>query len=257
MLLGILLTGLLVSFLLVIVPSLPGRREREFEIRIAADPKTIWDIYFGHVSGCDYRPGTRLLSAEIVSQEPLTVRSTWQVDYLSKPAHTTSVYEIYQPYTHYRLRGVVDDPPAQGAVDVGYEEGELRQQADGTRLSLTIISPSDPRWLVQWLAGRRIKRNLAALKDVCEGRWPEAPRGAFSPLRPWQWYLIYLGLGALALLAAVPPTLVLPLAAPMAGVLLLHWAKWVMRVGAVPTFKRASRVAYAGVTTAAPTTIPR
>src|SRR5262249_31211899 len=155
-------------------PSLPGRRERKHEILIAADPKTIWDIYFSHVSGCDYRPGRRLLSCEIVSQDPLTVRSTWQFDFASRPVRSTSIYEIYQPYPHDRLRGTVDDAGASGLV--AYEEGELRQEGDRTRLSYTITSPSDPRgrWLAQWLARRRIERNLRALKDVCEGRWPEA-----------------------------------------------------------------------------------
>jgi hypothetical protein len=87
--------------LLVIFLRLPGQRERKSAIFIAADPETVWNTYFPHVRGCNYRPGLRLLTSEILSHDPLTVRDTWQADYLSKPVRTISVYEVYEPYHRY------------------------------------------------------------------------------------------------------------------------------------------------------------
>jgi hypothetical protein len=234
MFIGIVIVSVL---LLVIVFRLPGRREREFAIFIAADPETVWNTYFPHVRGCNYRPGLRLLTSEILSHGPLTLRQTWQVDYISEPARTISVFEIYEPYNRYRVR--CEGEPA--VIPPTYEEGELRQDAEGTWLRYTLTRPSDPdprgKWLVQWLIRRRCKRNLKALQDVCEGRQVEGQRGPFPKLRSWQWGLIFLGLAALVLQIFLASPLLWLLTVPMAGVLLLHWGDWVMRVCAVPTFK--------------------
>src|SRR5579863_3644905 len=235
--LGIVLVSVL---LLVIIHRQPGRRERKCAIFIAADPKTVWNAYFSHERGCDYRPGRRLLSSEILSHGPLTVRDTWQSEFLSRPVRGISFYEIYEPYDRYRVRGGIEpavEPPF-------YEDGELRQEANGTWLRYTVTSPSgpDPRGkrLLQWLARRQDERNLKALKDVCEGRQPEAHRGPFPQLRSWQWALICLGLAALVPMMFLAAPFLWLLTVPMAGVLLLHWGNWVMRVCAVPTSKRAS-----------------
>src|SRR5579863_2974806 len=120
--LGIVLVSVL---LLVIIHRLPGRRERKCAIFIAADPKTVWNAYFSHERGCDYRPGRRLLSSEILSHGPLTVRDTWQSEFLSRPVRGISFYEIYEPYDRYRVRGGIEpavEPPF-------YEDGELRHVA--------------------------------------------------------------------------------------------------------------------------------
>jgi hypothetical protein len=237
MFLGLVLVSVL---LLVIVYRLPGRRERKSAIFIAADPETVWNAYFTHVRGCNYRPATRLLSSEILSRGPLTVRDTWQCEYVTTPLRTISVYEIYEPHHRYRVRAQIE--PA--VVPPNYEEGELRQEANGTWLRYTATSPSGPdprgKWLVQWLARRQDERNLKALKDVCEGRQPEAHRGPFPQLRSWQRGLIYLGLAALVPMMFLAAPFLWLLTVPMAGVLLLHWGNWVMRVCAVPTSKKAS-----------------
>src|SRR5579863_2974807 len=120
----------------------------------------------------------------------------------------------------------------------------MRTENSGTWLRYTVTSPSgpDPRGkrLLQWLARRQDERNLKALKDVCEGRQPEAHRGPFPQLRSWQWGLICLGLAALVPMMFLAAPFLWLLTVPMAGVLLLHWGNWVMRVCAVPTSKRAS-----------------
>lgn len=234
-----LLGSVLISILLLIVFWLPGRRERNYAIFIAADPKTVWDAYFSHVRGCNYRPGRRLLASEILSHGPLTVRDTWQWEYLSSPVHTICIYEVYEPYHRYRLRGGVE--PTQDPLM--HEEGEFQSEANGTWLRNTVTDPSapDPRgkWLIQWLARRQTTRNLKALKDICEGRQPEAWRGPFPRLESRQRNLVYLGLACLGLEAFVPDLSPLTwlLAAPMVAVLVLHWGNWVMRACAVPTFK--------------------
>jgi hypothetical protein len=126
-------------------------------------------------------------------------------------------------------------------IPPNYEEGELRQEADGAWLRYTMSNPTDPdprgKWLVQWLARRQDKRNMKALKDVCEGHQPEAQRGPLPQLRSWQWCLIVLGLAALALKIFLASPLLWLLTVPMVGVLLLHWGHWVIRVCAVPSFK--------------------
>jgi hypothetical protein len=270
-LLVIIVLGLVILW---IVLCAPGRREHKHAIFVVANPQTIWDNYFTHVKGSNYQPGRRLLSSEILSHDPLTVRQTWQHDFASKPGSFTGNYEIYEPYTRYRLRGIFDDPSTEASdcedsadadgengADSGcknnadssseegadsptviYEEGELQQETVGTWLRFTVTTPGKLRGQLwpQWLARRHTERNLRALKDVCEGRRPEAPRSAFSPLRAWQWGLICVGYGALLLGIYLHTPLLLLLTLPMVAIVLAHWADWVMRLCAVPTFKRAS-----------------
>lgn len=135
---------------------------------IAAPPQQVWDTYFIHIRKADYRPGTKVIEAEIVNEAPLTVRATLQHDIASRPRQIVMIYDLYEPYSRYRLR--LD---GSGLT----EEGELTPETGGTRLRTRVIGRRRGL-LLPWIARRRVERNLAALKAVCEGRPAPPQRGA-------------------------------------------------------------------------------
>ena len=198
-----------------------GRRTRSHSVFIAATPKTVWDTFFFHVGQVNYRSGFRILSADILSRDPLTVRTTAQLDLDATPVGIVTVYDLYEPYRRYRShishdaivgtdkqRETAEEEEYEETAEVEeqeigedgedleiedgenleiFEEGELRKEGEGTRLCLTISSPR--RGLVlPGMVRRRTERNLRNLKTVCEGGQLSAPR------RPLPWRLWHLGL---------------------------------------------------------------
>ena len=223
-----------------------GRRTRSHTIWIAADPKTVWNTFFFHVGGINFRPGIHKRSAEVLATDPLIVRTVSQLDLRSTPSVSTMTYDAYEPHRYYRAHlsprdivteaeeieaeeqqevavqetqaaapaddGTLSDLP--GEAEVGnhnleaeaddlegddepddppiFEEGELQEEAGGTRLTLRIHSHSRG-FLVPWTARRRTDRNLLSLKRVCEGGDP------LPPHEPLKWQSSDLGLVAVPL----------------------------------------------------------
>ena len=153
------------------------RVTHRYEIVIAASAKTVWDTYFVHIKKADYRPGTWLVDATVLSEAPLTVRITAQPDFSSEPMQTTVVYDVWEPYRRYRLH--VEDS------DI-VEEGTLTPDGAETRLQRVITTPMRGS-LLPLLARRRVERNQRALKEVCEGREVPPPRGALPQLVSRRW----------------------------------------------------------------------
>jgi hypothetical protein len=154
----------------------PRRVTHRYELFIAAPPQRVWDNYFVHISKKDYRPGTRILDAVVVSAEPLTVRVRLQFDISSAPAEYLLIYDLYEPYTRYRLHR--DDSKF-------IEDGEFTPESGGTRLRIAISGPMFGFVLPQ-LARRRVERNQQALRDVCEGRATAPPRGPLPKPQAWE-----------------------------------------------------------------------
>lgn len=129
----------------------------------------------------------RILTSTIVAEAPLAVRYEMQADCATTPSTSTFAYDLYEPYTRYRLtyQAAHDDERQESetlAEDFNtaetqiVEEGAFEPVPAGTRLRVAITSPM-MGFLLPWAAYRRTTRNFRALKDVCEGRTPEAPRG--------------------------------------------------------------------------------
>lgn len=151
-----------------------------YELFVAAPPQTVWDTYFIHVKKADYRPGTRVLDAAILSEKPLIVRLKLQSDLAAKPMQMVLRYDLYEPYSRYRLKN------ARSGIA---EEGAFAAEAGGTRLRLTISGPQ--RGLLQpFLARRRVERNQQALKAVCEGRPAPSPLGPLPRPAPWEGWAV-------------------------------------------------------------------
>jgi hypothetical protein len=155
-----LLATSVILYFLIVMPR--GRLTHNYEVFIAAEPKTVWDTFFIHVRGCDYRPGTRLLGYEVLSENPLTVRITVKANFLPMPLSVVETFELYEPYARYKLRGGI------GSVQLA-EEGEFVSEPGGTRLRFAVTAPRRGL-LLPLLARRRVERNICALQDVCEGR---------------------------------------------------------------------------------------
>jgi hypothetical protein len=160
MIFGYVLAISVIFYLLIEMPL--GRLTHYYDVFVAADPKTVWDTYFIHVRGSDYRPGTRLLGYETLSENPLTVRLTTKPNYLPAPVSIVTTYDLYEPYTRYKERGGV------GSIEIA-EKGEFVSKPGGTRLHIAITAPRRGL-LLPWIARRRVERNMRALQDVCEGR---------------------------------------------------------------------------------------
>ncbi|HEX3431177.1 MAG TPA: hypothetical protein VHT03_09840 [Rhizomicrobium sp.] len=171
---------LLVALFFLAIAWPRGSGTDRYEQFIAAPAKTVWDIYFVHVNKVDYRPGTRVLEAVTLQEHPLTVRLVLQSDLASAPAEFTEVFDLYKPYSRYRLHDIAESL---------LEEGEFIPEAAGTRLR-TQVSSVRHGWILPWIARRRVRRNLRALKDVCEGRQTEAPRGALPDPHRWETLLV-------------------------------------------------------------------
>ncbi|MBV9017221.1 MAG: hypothetical protein JO213_10585 [Alphaproteobacteria bacterium] len=154
----------------------PRRVTHRYELFIAAPPQRVWDNYFVHISKKDYRPGTRILDAAVVSPQPLTVRVRVQFDISSTPAEYLLIYDLYEPYTRYRLHR--DDSKF-------IEEGQFIPESGGTRLRIGITGPMFG-FVLPLLARRRVERNQQALRDVCEGRATAPPRGPLPKAQPWE-----------------------------------------------------------------------
>jgi hypothetical protein len=154
----------------------PRRVTHRYELFIAAPPQRVWDNYFVHISKKDYRPGTRILDAVVVSEQPLTVRVRLQFDISSAPAEYLLIYDLYEPYTRYRLHR--DDSEFS-------EEGEFIAESGGTRLRIAMTGPMFG-FVLPSLARRRVERNQQALRDVCEGRDTAAPRGPLPKAQRWE-----------------------------------------------------------------------
>lgn len=165
----------------------PRRLVDRYDFFVAAPPQTVWETYFVHVKKADYRPGTRVLDAEILSQEPLTVRLKLQFNYAAAPVEQVLVYDLYEPFARYRLRA------RDGGGGI-VEEGDLTPEEGGTRLRISITGKRRG-WVLPALVRRRVKRNQQALKAVCEGRDPEPPS---PPLPQPPGWLIWVVLASLA-----------------------------------------------------------
>jgi hypothetical protein len=139
-----------------------GRLTHYYDVFVAAEPKTVWNTYFIHVRGSDYRPGTRVLGYEILSESPLTVRITAKLRFLPMPVNIVSTYDVSEPYTRYKERGGI------GSIEI-VEEGELVSEPGGTRLQIAINAPRRGL-LLPLLARHRVERNMRAPQDVCEDR---------------------------------------------------------------------------------------
>ena len=140
----------------------PRRVTHHYEVFVAAPPKTVWDTYLVHIDKADFRPGTRLLEAEVVGENPLTVRVRLQHDIARDPADMVLTYDSYEPYRRYRLR--VGDSFLT-------EEGEFQAVTGGTRLIVTVRGPMRG-FVLPAISRRRVERNHQALKRFCEGRRP-------------------------------------------------------------------------------------
>ncbi len=183
-----------------------GRVTHRYEIFVAASPQTVWDTYFIHVRKADYRPGTRVIDATILSDHPLTVRLELQFDIASTPTELMLTYDIYEPYVRYRVREAGGD---------SVEEGEFAAEPGGTRLRVAVTMPMRG-FLLPLLARRRVERNQQALKDVCEGRQPRARRGALRPWGRWEGWIVWALV--VSFLVPLPWQLQLPLGVVAAGV---------------------------------------
>ena len=220
---------LLLGTAFLIVLLLPrGPQTRRHSVFIAADPRTVWETYFFHAGRRDFRPGVRFLSCEILAEKPLTVSYTAQVDYASRPVTVVVSYDVYEPYR--RFRASTDD----GAI---VEEGELEQVSGGTCLRSATTAPKRG-WLLPSAARRRDEQGFYALKDVCEGRDPPAPRGAMPAPRWWERWAITGGLVGFIVLSALrfPGAATWPAILPLAvaaGLVLPRWTRIVSRLFAL------------------------
>ena len=190
-----------------------GRMTHRYKLFIAAPPQAVWNTYFMHINKTDYRPGTKIIDAEIVSETPLTVRATVQHDIAAQPRQIVMTYDLYEPYTRYLLR-------AEGSELV--EEGEFVAEPSGsqggTRLRVSVTGPRRGL-LVPWMARRRVLRNHAALKAVCEGRPPPLPqRGPLPAEARWEALVVFLVV--LSLFLPLPWQVQLPLS------LVAVWVGW-------------------------------
>ena len=154
------LTMCAIFYVLIQMPL--GRLTHYYDVFVAADPKAVWDTYFIHVRGSDYRPRTRVLGYEVLSQNPLTVRITVKPYFSPIPVNVVTTFDLYEPYTRYRERGGI------GSIEA-VEEGEFVSEPSGTRLHVAITAPRRGL-LLPWIARRRVQRNMRALRDACEGR---------------------------------------------------------------------------------------
>ena len=168
----IVLAGVAAFFLLLRPRPLPPRRHAVF---VRASAQTVWDAYFMHVRRAEYRPGRRIVNIETLSQAPLTIRATIQMDYLSAPSVFTYAFPLYDPPHRYRLEQV-------GAGGLA-EDGTLQEQDGGTWLRLSVQSARSVP-LAVWLARRRVRQNLEALAIYCEGGTPPPQR---PPIRWTRW----------------------------------------------------------------------
>ncbi len=185
---------------------------RRYAVFVRAPAQTVWDAYFMHVCRAEYRPGRRILNIETLSQSPLTIRATIQMDYVSAPSVITYSFPIHQPPHRYRLE--------QAGPTGLAEEGTLQEQDGGTLLRVSVQSPLT-RPLVAWLAGKRVRQNMRALAIYCEGGTPPPQR---PPIR-WTWWEAPLALAALLLMAfGAPLQLSLPLLSLAAAVGI--WRGW-------------------------------
>lgn len=190
------------AYLLLLKPR--GRQTHRFDVFIAAAPETVWNTYLFHCGHRDYRPGMRILSSTIVAQTPLTVRYEMQADYATTPSTVTFVYDLYEPYTRYRLtyHAAHDDDDSEESKTLAedsnsaeaqfVEEGVFEPVATGTRLHVAITSPM-MGFVLPWAAYRRTTRNFRALKQVCEGRTPEPPRGPLPATPAWEGSVFWVG----------------------------------------------------------------
>jgi hypothetical protein len=117
------------------------------------------------------------------------------------------------------------------------EEGELEQVAGCTRLSIAFAAPVTG-WLLPWAWERRLNAELRALKEVCEGREPEAPRGPLAELQWWRWAIwagLGLSLGALSGADSQGASLWVPLLLMlmMMGLLFPRWSRYFSRLLAI------------------------
>lgn len=154
----------------------PRRVTHRYELFIAAAPQRLWNTYFVHISKKDYRPGTHIIDAAVVSEQPLTVRIRLQYDITSTPDEYLLIYDLYEPYTRYRVRR--DDSDFA-------EEGEFLAESGGTRLRIAVTGQMYG-FVLPLLARRRVERNQQALRDLCEGRDTAAPRGPLAKPQPWE-----------------------------------------------------------------------
>ena len=190
-----------------------GLVTHRYEVFIAAPPQTVWDTYFVHINKTDYRPGTRILEAEILDKSPLTVRVTLQHDIASQPRQVVFTYDVYEPYSRYRLRD-----RASGLL----EEGEFAAEPGGTRLRVTITGRMFG-FIVPALARRRVERNQLALKQACEGQPVPPPRPPLPRPARWEAWVV---LAVPTSLLLSPPWWPLQLALAVAGLgVLILWLR--------------------------------
>ena len=190
-----------------------GRMTHRYEVFVAAPPRAVWDTYFIHINKTDYRPGTKIIDAEIVSEAPLTVRATLQQDIAAQPRQVVMTYDVYEPYTRYRLRAEGSD-----LVEEGEFAAEPSGSQGGTRLRVSVTGRRRGL-LFPWIARRRVLRNHEALKAVCEGRPPPLPqRGPLPADARWEGLVVFLVV--LSLFLPVPWQVQLPLS------LVATWVGW-------------------------------
>lgn len=157
-----------VLMLLMLAPL--GRGTRVHTVLIAASPKTVWDTYFFHVGRRNYRQLIRLDAAEILSQAPLTVRLTGRSDLV--PFNLVTVYDVFEPCRRYRVCVAQQGSHVLDEHEKIIEDGELTEEAGGTRLTYT-MSFRRRGLILPWIARGRSDANLRNLKRVCEGDEPE------------------------------------------------------------------------------------
>jgi len=189
-----------------------GRMTHRYELFVAAPPQAVWDTYFMHVNKTDYRPGTKIIDAEIVSGAPLTVRATVQQDIAAQPRQIVMTYDLYEPYTRYRLRAEGSD-----VVEEGEFVAEPSSSQGGTRLRVSVTGRRRGL-LLPWMARRRVLRNHEALKAVCEGRPPAPQRGPLPAEARWEGVVVFLVV--LSLFLPLPWQVQLPLS------LVAVWVGW-------------------------------
>jgi len=161
---------LLPAVLLFLMLAPLGRGTRVHSISIAASSKAVWDTHFFHVGRRNYRQLIRFDNAEVLSQAPLTVRLTGKTDLGS--FNVVTVYDLFEPYRRYRLHVAEQDGNIVDEHEKIIEDGEIQEEAGGTRLCITMRFPR--RGIVlPWLARGRTDANLRNLKRVCEGGEPE------------------------------------------------------------------------------------
>ena len=194
----------------------PRRVTHRYELFVAAAPQTVWDNYFVHINKANYRPGTRILDATVVAEQPLTVRVTLQYDITNEPAEYLLIYDLYEPYTRYRLRRSDSD---------FVEEGEFLSAAGGTRLCMAVTVPMHG-FILPLLARRRVERNQRALKDLCEGRTTAVPRGPLPQGKWWEPWVLFAAV--LSPILTLPWQVHLVMAAVGVGVAILYLRRFMV-----------------------------